>query len=126
MLFRNSKTLSLTESRATITPARAPPATSPVAKRLPEPSSLSSVLSPFFLATLSDTPLIAPPTKIGNVVESGDIAVGGGISLYNSGPTLITENKIIENVVNGQRTSGGGIDVWTPNSELYITNNIVY
>jgi len=60
-----------------------------------------------------------------NVVKSSDVVIGGGISTYFTGPTWITSNKIINNILDGPRGSGGGIDIWTPNSELYVTNNII-
>ena len=48
-------------------PAIEPPATSPVAKSIPEETSLSSALP----RIRSASQRIAPPTKIGNVVEIG-------------------------------------------------------
>ena len=60
-----------------------------------------------------------------NLVASSDIVIGGGISAYFTGPTRITSNKIINNIVDGARGSGGGIDIWTPNSEFYVSNNII-
>src|SRR5690606_41796181 len=71
--FSLSAKASTDERMATTTPARAPPATRPVANKLPLPRSSSSgdtVMLSFFCLR-STSPLIAPPMKMGSVVDKG-------------------------------------------------------
>lgn len=56
---------------ATTTPAKAPPATRPVAKRLPFPSSSSSAALPLRALIHSTRPRTAPPANMGKVVLRG-------------------------------------------------------
>ena len=73
ILFNNFSPLSDPAKKAMMTPATAPPATRPVANKLPLPNSSSSGLTCTFsfFCLFSTIPLIAPPINIGSVVASG-------------------------------------------------------
>lgn len=62
---------------------------------------------------------------IRNNTLTGNISLGGGISLVNCGKTIIESNRIIDNIVTGASPNGGGIDIYYSSDEVIVNNNLI-